>query len=312
MKTHSYAIGLLALLGLATAAPAQTAEPMATSIVQNFAIWPGQAPDMKNPPAAEKVTGAVGSRSYSDISRPTVTAFFASHPNGAAVLVLPGGGYTKVVFDKEGSEIARWLNTLGVDAFVLKYRLMREAHNTNPSVGLEDVQRAIRTIRAGHLSENYGHKIDAKRIGVIGFSAGGNLAAILGTYHAEKTYAPVDAMDALSARPDFMLLGYAWVPTKGEIPALMTFPASHIFAHAVSADTPPAFVFAGDKDAKVPFEHSVRVEQALKAAGVPVELHIFAGTDHGFALRGTGPEKAWPDLCAAWLRTRGFIPPAAP
>ena len=309
MKTHSYAIGLLALLGLATAAPAETAQPLATSIVQEFAIWPGQAPDMRNPPAAEKVEGEVGRRSFSAISHPTVTAFFASNPNGAAVLVLPGGGYTKVVFDKEGTDIAQWLNTLGIDAFVLKYRLLHEAHNTNPAVGLQDVQRALRTIRAGHLSKNYGHPIDPKRIGVIGFSAGGNLAAILGTYHAEKTYAPVDEVDAFSARPDFMILGYAWVPAKREVRPSMTFPATHLFADAVSADTPPAFVFAGDKDAKVPFEHSVRVEQALKAAGVPVELHIFAGTDHGFALRGTGPEKAWPELCAAWLRARGFLPP---
>jgi acetyl esterase/lipase len=312
MKTHSYVIRLLALLGLATAAPAETAQPLATSIVQEFAIWPGQAPDMQNPPAAEKVDSEAGNRSYSAISRPTVTAFFASNPNGAAVLVLPGGGYNKIVFDKEGSEIARWLNALGIDAFVLKYRLLSEAHNTSPSVGLEDAQRAMRTIRAGHLSGNYGHKADAKRIGVIGFSAGGNLAAVLGTYHGEKTYAPVDEIDAFSARPDFMILGYAWVPAKGEVQASNTFPAAHIFADAVSADTPPAFVFTGDSDKRVPPLHSERAAQTLKAAGVPAELQVFAGADHGFALRGTGPEKAWPDLCAAWLRARGFLPPEVP
>jgi acetyl esterase/lipase len=312
MKKHSNAyLALLCLLTVATADAAQPIGPPATSIADEFAIWPGEAPDMANPPVQEKVTGPAGDRSFSAISRPTVTAFFASNPNGAAVLVLPGGGFNKVVFDKEGTEIARWLNTLGIDAFVLKYRLLTEGHNTNPAVGLQDAQRALRLIREGRFSREVGHSVDPKRVGVIGFSAGGNLTSIVGAYHATRTYAPVDPTDELSARPDFMILGYAWVPLKSELPETMVFPRTYEFAGKVSADTPPAFVFAGDADKAVSVEHSKRVEQLLRQVGVPVELHIFAGAGHGFGMHGKGPESAWPDLCAAWLRARGIIPAEA-
>jgi acetyl esterase/lipase len=309
MKTHSsIGLALLGLLVFARADAAQAVTPPTTSISDQYAIWPGEAPDMTNPPTQEMVAGPAGDRSFSAISRPTVTAFFAANPSGAAVLVLPGGGYNKIVFDKEGTEIARWLNSLGVDAFVLKYRLLGETHNRNPAVGLQDAQRAIRLVREGRFSREVGHTVDPKRVGVIGFSAGGNLAAVLGTYYAEATYAPVDPSDALSARPDFMILGYAWMAVRSEMRTSMAFPRAHVFAEKVSADTPPAFIFAGDADTHVPFEHSRRAESQLRKAGVPVELHIFPGSPHGFGLRGTGPEKAWPDLCAAWLRARGVIP----
>jgi acetyl esterase/lipase len=309
MKSHSsFCLGLVCLLTFAAPTTAQPATPPPTSIVDTIAIWPGTAPDMQNPPAGETVIGSEGDRSYSAISRPTLTAFYSSNPNGAAVLVLPGGGYNKVVFDKEGAEIARWLNALGIDAFVLKYRLLAETHNSNPAVGLEDVQRAMRMIRSGRLSASYGHPLDPKKIGVIGFSAGGNLAAIVSNYHASKTYEPVDEYDALSARPDFAILGYAWVPLKDELRESMVFPRSYVFAEKVSAETPPMFVFTGDADKSVPSIHSVRVAEALKGAGVPVELRIYSGAPHGFALRGTGEEKAWPEHCAAWLRARHIIP----
>jgi acetyl esterase/lipase len=309
MKPCRALFALFALLGPALAQPAaQPIIPPPTSIVDTIAIWPGTAPDMRNPPAAETVEGPAGDRSYSAISRPTLTAYFAANPNGAAVLVLPGGGYSKVVFDKEGAEIARWLNTLGIDAFVLKYRLLREPHNLNPAVGLQDAQRAIRLIRNGRLSSSIGHPLDPKRVGVIGFSAGGNLAAVLSTYYGSKTYEPVDDNDAASARPDFALLGYAWVPLPGEVPETMPFVRDFAFAGKVSADTPPMFVFSGDADVHVPYVQSQRVAEALHKAGVPAELHLYPGAPHGFALRSTGPEKSWPADCAAWLRTRGFLP----
>lgn len=304
MKSRSLAC-LLSLLALAIAS---SAEPLSTSIVDSYAIWPGQAPQMRDPPANERIEGQAGNRAVSAISRPTITAFFAANPNGAAALILPGGSFRHVVFDKEGTDIARWLNSLGVDAFVLKYRLLREAHNTNPANGLADVQRAIRIIRAGHLSANIGHPLDPKRVGVFGFSAGGNLAGLSANYHATKLYEPLDAADALSARPDFLVLGYAWLPLKGEVPEAQTFFRTYGFVESISADTPQIFVFAGDADTKVPVVHSQRLEPALKQVGVPVELHVFAGAPHGFALRGTGEEKAWPELCAAWFRARGIIP----
>lgn len=308
MKTSLMAA--LALTGLLAAGTAAAPfAPPATAIVDSYAIWPGQAPDMKDPPAEENVTGPAGHRTISAIARPTVTAFYAANPNGAAVLVLPGGAFRKIMFDKEGTEVARWLNTLGIDAFVLKYRLYKEAHNTNPAVGLQDAQRALRLIRDGRFSREVAHKVDPHRVGVIGFSAGGTIAALLGVYAAHRTYAPVDPSDALSARPDFMILGFAYMPLKQELPASERFLRRYDFAAGGSAAATPAFIFAGDADTKVPYEHSVRFADRLRKAGVPVELHIFAGAPHGFALRGTGPEKAWPALCAGWLRARGVIGP---
>ena len=310
MKTHSNAA--LVLAGMLFAVAAGAAEPFsppATAVVDSYAIWPGEAPDMTNPPAEEKAAGEEGNHSYSNISRPTVTAFFAANPNGAAVLVLPGGGFRNVVFDKEGTEIARWLNTLGIDAFVLKYRLWREPHNTNPDIGLQDAQRAIRLIREGRFSREVAHKVDPNRVGVIGFSAGGNLAAVLGTYYASRTYTPVDPSDELSARPDFMILGYAYMPLKNEVPPGAAFVSAHIVAEKAGAETPPAFIFTGDADEKVPYQQSVRLADRLKAAGVPAELHIFPGSPHGFALRGKGADTAWPGLCAEWLKARGVIAP---
>jgi acetyl esterase/lipase len=310
MKPCSALFVLFALLGPALAQPMEPpVMPPPTSIVDSIAIWPGAAPDMRDPPSGETVEGPAGDRSYSAISRPTLTGYFAANPNGAAVLVLPGGGFTKVVFDKEGAEIARWLNSLGIDAFVLKYRLMREPHNLNPAVGLQDVQRAIRLIRNGRLSASVGHPLDPKRVGVIGFSAGGNLSAVLSTYYGSKTYEAVDDNDAVSARPDFAILGYAWVPLPSEVPETMPFVRDHAFAAKVSAATPPMFVFSGNADAHVPYVQSQRVAEALQKAGVAAELHLYDGAPHGFALRGAGPEKSWPADCAAWLRARGFIPP---
>lgn len=301
MKVHL----LACLFVLAVTAPAQ---PVQTSIVDNFAIWPNTPPDMAKTVPTEKMTRERGDRVFSAISRPTLTAFFASNPNGAAVLVIPGGAYQRIAYDLEGTDVARWLNTLGIDAFVLKYRLPSEPHNLNRDVALQDAQRALRTIRAGHLSANVGHPLDPKRVGVIGFSAGGNLSAVLSTYHALKTYDGIDEIDSFSARPDFMILGYAWVPLKTEVQDKAPYPRRHIFAEAVSADTPPAFVFAGDHDSHVPVLQSQRVAAALTKAGVPVELHVFPGAPHGFGVRGTGSEKVWPELCAKWLKARGIIP----
>ena len=304
-------IALLSVFGNG-AVFAETLPPQ-TSKVAEIALWPGTAPGSENAPAFESVVGG----NVSGIAHPTLTSYFAAKPNGAAVMIMPGGGYTKLVIDKEGTEIAHWLNTLGIDAFVLKYRLPNEGHTNGNIVPLQDAQRAMRLIRSGAAGTIGGHAIDPKRIGVMGFSAGGNLAAVLGTYYDEATYAPFDSADALSARPDFMVLGYALVPT-GNQPSPRSsdprtvFVMSHIFEKRVTAKTPPAFVFAGNLDEKVPYVHSVRIAQALQTVGVQVELHIFPLAPHGFALRGTGEEKVWPELCAAWLRARGVIPAGDP
>jgi acetyl esterase/lipase len=303
----------LALAVLLSAAQAETYPD--TAKVTAIRIWPGVAPGSEQAPAQENFSryGSEGHRRFWNISTPVLSAFYAAKPNGTAVMVIPGGGYGAVYVDAS-VEIAHWLNTLGIDAFVLKYRLPNEGHQHGFSVPLQDAQRALRLIRSGVLSEHAGHKVDPARVGVIGFSAGGNLAAVLGTYYDTKVYQPSDDADALSARPDFMILGYAMLPRAWEVDLayerrqtdelLKTYEVGRM----VSARTPPAFLFAGDADDQVRYTQSERLARDLENAGVPAEIHIFAGAGHGFGLHGKGPEGVWPDLCATWLRARGVIP----
>ena len=142
---------------------------------------------------------------------------------------------------------------------------------------------------------------------------GGHLAGVLSTYYDRKFYDAVDAADAVSARPDFMILGYASIFQRSEIGWSLwnhfwAVAGPYPFDTALTAKTPPAFVFVGDGDTRLPFDRALRTADMLRKAGVPVELHVFTGAPHGFGLRGTGPEKAWPGLCAAWMRARGIIP----
>lgn len=276
---------------------------------QTFDLWPGAAPGTLDPPSAEEVTG--GGTGYANVIRPTLTAFYAEKPGGSAVLVLPGGGYDHVVFGKEGAEIAAWLNTVGIDAYVLKYRLPKDTFNP-ATAAYQDAQRAIRLIRSGTVGQD--RHTDPRRIGVIGFSAGGHLAAVLGAYHETKFYVPIDASDGASGRPNFMILGYPMIYSReflrghGGTQRQSEIMEAYTFENAVNASTPPAFIFAGQRDRKVPYTSSVFIAQLLDKAKVPVELHIFPGSDHGFALRGTGEEKVWPELCVNWLRAGGIIP----
>jgi len=158
---------------------------------------------------------------------------------------------------------------------------------------------------------------DPRHIGVIGFSAGGHLAAVMGTFYGTAFYPPVDAADAVSSRPNFMILGYPMIYSEEDFRRPMQhrqidIMAAYTFEKAVNARTSPAFIFAGQRDRKVPYTSSVTFAQLLNQAHAPVELHIFPGADHGFALRGTGEEKTWPELCAKWLRAGGIIPAEHP
>ncbi len=308
MKTLLFCLS--AMLLLLTGARADSAAALSTSVVQTIALWPDAAPGMTNPPPREVMVD--DGRNFTQVSRPTITAFLSSHANGAAVLVIPGGGYKKVVYEKEGSEIARWLNGLGIDAYVLKYRLPAETFNP-VDAAFQDGQRAMRLIRSNALGGEYGHNTDPKRIGVIGFSAGGHLAGVLGTYYARQLYKPVDATDKIDARPDFMILGYPSIFMQDEMKVpfgdrFWDISSPFPFDTAVTAQTPPAFVFVGEGDTRLPYQRAIRTAEVLKKAGVAAELHVFPGAPHGFGLRGTGPEKDWPALCAAWLRGRGIIP----
>lgn len=301
---HKITSGLAVLAGLTAAAMAQ---PAPTTKPETVLLWSGTAPGSESAPQKEIVdSGSDGVHLVRGIAKPDIEAFWAAKPNGTAIVVIPGGSYVCEAFDKEGREIALWLNTLGIDAFVLKYRLPDEGHANGRDVPLQDAQRAIRLIRAGLPGRG-----PAKKIGVMGFSAGGHLAATVSAYYDKAVYVPRDRADALSARPDFLVAVYAFIPRPSEIAAVSdergALFAGYPFEAAVTPKTPPAFVATGEADEHVPPEHSRRIVDALRQANVPAELHTYAGAHHGFALRGTGAEQVWPSQCERWMRRMGFI-----
>lgn len=259
------------------------------------------------------------SRVLRGIRRGSLTAVLAAQPTGAAALVIPGGGYTQLVFDKEGIEIARWLAGIGVHAFVLAHRLPGEVDAEGQLAPLRDARRAIRLIRAGATR----YAIDPARIGVVGLSSGGHLAAALAAHPETDARDPAgDAIDRVDARADFLVAGYAPVSTNArdalldptraplEPPAKQALYDAFPVDRQASAAFPPAFLVTGDNDARVPAENFIRLYAALRGVGVATELHVFADAPHGFALRSDGPVAAWPALCENWLRQRGILGPA--
>lgn len=290
---------------------------------QEYPLWPGIPPGSEGLTLAEKSKDSSKDpndpqRTLDSIATPTMRAFIPATPNGTAAIITVGGGYTSLVIDKEGTDIAKWLNSLGVTAFVVKNRLPGEGHKNARHVPLQDVQRALRLVRA-NASE---WKLDANKIGVVGLSSGGHLASTLGTNYAKQVYEPVDASDKLSARPDFLVLAYG--PHSGNARQYLINPEQKLLEPAekqalydeyptdrqVTKDTPPAFLVAAGNDDKVDARNSTRFYDALKAAGVPAELHIFQDGKHGFAIRNAAgyPVAIWPQLCENWLRANKFLP----
>jgi len=251
------------------------------------------------------------------IARPRMAVFRPKRPTGAAVLITPGGGYSWVVVDKEGYEMARWLAARGVTAFVLFYRLPQEGWSSRPDAPLQDAQRAMRLIRgrAG------GYGVDPKRVCAMGFSAGGHVCADLLARFASPVYAPVDEDDRLSARPDAAAPIYPVVS--------MTLPTAHAGsrknligedasselerAHSpnlnIEADAPPSFLLHAENDPSVPVANTLLLREALLAHKVPVETHLFADGGHGFGLRlsrGHSVE-GWQEIFWAWGMKRGIF-----
>jgi acetyl esterase/lipase len=240
---------------------------------------------------------------------------------GTGVVICPGGGYQHLAIEKEGFAVARRLNGLGVAAFVLEYRQGGGA-NAHP-IPLRDAQRAIRLVRAR--AGEWG--LDPCRIGIMGFSAGGHLAATAGTHFDAGDPKTADPVERLGSRPDFLILIYPVISMREGITHAGS--RQHLLGDApdaklveslsnetqVTAQTPPAFLIHGGEDRVVIPENSLLFYQALRAAGVPAELHLFEKGGHGFGL-GAKPDlpiAQWPALCAAWLRSRGLLtPPARP
>lgn len=272
--------------------------------VKTIQLWNGSAP------------GAVG-KNISDM--PTLTIFLPqpNAGNGTSVIVAPGGAYVGLASNLEGRQVADWLSTHGVTAFVLRYRLGPKYIYPIP---LEDVQRAIRFVRF-HASE-YG--ISPNRIGVMGFSAGGHLAAIAGTLFDPGNLTASDPIDRISSRPDFMVLAYPWLnamqPNQHGLITYCSvirsvppedckkFELVYTPTLNVSPQTPPGFIYATSDDETVPVSASIAFYQALHAAGVPAEMHIFAHGAHGSGLGDSNPAlDLWPGLLEAWLRGQGLL-----
>ena len=261
-------------------------------------------------------SGAPGALGHEPTDVPTLTPYLAAKEKatGAAVIICPGGGYQHLA-DHEGRPVAEWLNSIGVTAFVLKYRLGPTYHHPAP---LQDAARAIRTVRAR--AREFG--IDSERIGILGFSAGGHLAATAGTHFDPGKSAAVDPIERVSSRPNLMILIYPVITMRELTHAgskknlLGSEPSSDLLAllsneEQVTKDTPPTFLVHTMTDASVPVENSMMFAAALRRAGVPFEFHLYERGAHGFGLGAKDPILAtWPERCADWLRLHGFV--AAP
>lgn len=236
-----------------------------------------------------------------NVTDPTLTLYAPKGKNtGAAVVVFPGGGYRILAIDLEGTEVCSWLNTAGVNCILVKYRVPG-ADPKNPSTGpypksdaaLQDAQRAVSLVR----SHAAGWKIDPKRIGVLGFSAGGHLSVAISTHYEKRLYTPIDAADQLSCRPDFAVVIYPGYLADTEHSML-----DQLDIHP-NAQTPPAIIVQAEDD-PVHVENSTAYFLALKQVKVPAELHLYAEGGHGYGLRRTElPVTAWPRLVETWLHT---------
>lgn len=286
-------------------------------------LWPGSAPGSEKISIPEQIIERssdpkVLDRAIIGITKPSIIPFFPSRgtENGAALLIMPGGGYERLVVDKEGYDLAEWLNSKGVTAFILKYRLPGEGHRHGHLVPLQDAQRAMRLIRQN--ADNWG--IDVNRVGVLGLSAGGHLASTLGTKYAAEAYEAFQDVDLLSAKPDFMLLNYPVISMDEGI----THPGSRMnllgnnpsqdmirmFSNHqhVDANTPPTFVVHANDDTSVTSKNSILFYEALRESKVDTEMHIFRKGGHGFAIRlAEGSVARWTQLADDWLTEMGFI-----
>jgi acetyl esterase/lipase len=288
---------------------------------ETIALWPQGAPGAPAAPPVETVVERstdplLTDRAVYGIAKPRLVVFRPLRPNGAAVMIAPGGGYRWVVIDKEGYELGRWFAARGVTAFVLFYRLPGEGWAAGPDVALSDAQRAMRLIRRRAAA----FAIDPARVAAMGFSAGGHVCADLATRFDVPTYRAVDAADALSARPDAAAPIYPVVSMSGPhahagsrekllgpapSPDLERAHSPHL---NVRPDTPPCFLLHAADDDDVPLENALLLHGALRAQRVPVELHVFEHGGHGFGLRKAigKPVESWPELFVAWARTHGW------
>jgi acetyl esterase/lipase len=281
-----------------------------------IALWPGKVPDESGTVGAEKVVMSPkldrkqvevteSTRMVTNVSKPSITVYRPTKDKdtGTAVVICPGGGYWNLYWELEGEEVASWLNSLGVTGIILKYRVPRRPDEPKGEPArrpLQDAQRAVSLVR----SKAKAWGIDPRRIGMIGFSAGGHLAIATATNFEKHSYSPIDTIDDISCRPDFAVLvypGYLKARDKNELALGLSIPKG----------TPPVFLAHGGADLISPPEHSVVLYLALKRANASAELHIYANTAHDFGVRRSDrPYATWTRSCADWMRQQGFLAPA--
>jgi acetyl esterase/lipase len=279
-------------------------------------IWPGAVPDARQVTGPETLvkTGSdslVGGRPWvyiNNVSRPTMTVYSPRGQNtGVAVVVFPGGGYQILAIDLEGTEVCDWLTSQGIRCVLLKYRVPGERHLPKSGAypaspeALEDAQRTVGLVRF-HAAQWH---VDPHKIGVLGFSAGGHLVAAMSTHFAERLYAPVDAADTESCRPDFAVALYPGHLSLAD----NSFALNPDIDGHITRQTPPTFLLQNEDDNIDRVEDSLSYYAALKKVGVPVEMHLYAHGGHAFGLRRTKfPATAWPQLVETWLSTIGMLP----
>lgn len=311
------ALLLGAALAASTPAAAQTLPVLETDSLPDsrevVPIWPGKAPGDLGTPRTLTIKerspdpARYHDRAVTGITTPDLTVYRPARPNGAALLIMPGGGYDHITTDKEGTDIAREFNKTGITGFVLRYRLPPEGWDDSMDVPLQDAQRAIRLIRAR--SGDFG--VDPRRVGVMGFSAGGHMASTMATRWDAKTYAPVDGTDALDTRPDFAGLIYAGVMMGGR--NIEPNPTDDLVRqraplHHVTAAMPPCFLAQNVDDPAVPVGNLVLFFEELRKTKIPAALHLFEKGGHGFGIRGAygTPTGAWPGLFVEWGRAHDY------
>jgi len=262
---------------------------LATVFAAEVNLWPDVPPGAQPEVWVERGKGTVD-RAVSNVHQPTLTVYLPAKEvaTGAAVVIAPGGGFEHLAIDKEGHDVAKWLARAGVAGFVLKYRLPKtKSANYTTDTALLDAQRALRLVR----SRAKEWSIDTTRVGMMGFSAGGALTALAGTKFDAGNAAAADPIDQESSRPDFLVIGYGAIPDDV----------------VVTANTPPSFLVHADND-RLSSEKSARFYLALKKAGVPAELHVYARGGHGFGIQNTGlPVAGWSKRCEEWMADQGLL-----
>ena len=258
-------------------------------------LWPGQAPGETAPGGEDKVekNGVV------NVTRPTIAVYRPAKDKdtGAAIVVAPGGGYRVLAITHEGTDVASWLTSIGVTAVLLRYRVPRRPDDAEDKLPLQDAQRAVSIVRSK--AAEWG--VDPARIGFLGFSAGGHLTANVSTNSDRRAYDAIDDADKASCRPDFAVLVYpGGILDKEDKTKLRA-------QIRVSKDTPPSFlVVSTDDNGSAP--GTIVLFQALRAAGVAAELHVYATGGHGYGMRNTGhPINTWPERCHQWMSKQGYL-----